>query len=161
MCTADGARAGALGDAALKLVLQRVSSASVTVDDERIGRIGAGLLILLGIEEGDDEEKLQWAARKTAELRIFQDDQNKMNLSLSEVGGSALVVSQFTLCADIRKGRRPSFIGAAPPEIAEPMCARFSALLREVGIHTETGKFGGKMSVSLVNEGPVTIIIDR
>jgi D-tyrosyl-tRNA(Tyr) deacylase len=150
-----------LGDAALKLVLQRVSSASVTVEDEMIGRIGGGLLILLGIEEGDSEENLRWAANKTAELRMFQDEQNRMNLSLAEIGGSALVVSQFTLCADVRKGRRPSFVGAAPPEIAEPMCNRFAELLRELGIHTETGKFGGKMSVSLVNEGPVTIIVQN
>jgi D-tyrosyl-tRNA(Tyr) deacylase len=150
-----------LGDAALKLVLQRVSSASVTVEDEMIGRIGGGLLILLGIEEGDSEENLRWAANKTAELRMFQDEQNRMNLSLAEIGGSALVVSQFTLCADVRKGRRPSFVGAAPPEIAEPMCNRFAELLRELGIHTETGKFGGKMSVSLVNEGPVTIIVQK
>ena len=145
----------------MKLVLQRVSSASVTIDGEVIGEIGDGLLILLGIEEGDSEENLQWAAKKTAELRIFQDDQNKMNLSLSETGGSALVVSQFTLCADIRKGRRPSFVAAAAPEVAEPMCERFVSLLRDEGIHTETGRFGGKMTVSLVNEGPVTILIQR
>jgi D-aminoacyl-tRNA deacylase len=150
-----------LGDSALKLVLQRVSSASVTVEGEVIGKIGEGLLILLGIEEGDNEEVLQWAVKKTAELRIFQDDQKKMNLSLVETGGSALVVSQFTLCADVRKGRRPSFIGAALPEVAISMCERFVSLLRHEGIHTETGEFGGKMSVSLVNEGPVTIIIQK
>jgi D-aminoacyl-tRNA deacylase len=150
-----------VGDSALKLVLQRVSSASVAVEGEIIGKIGDGLLILLGIEEGDNEESLQWAVKKTAELRIFQDEQNKMNLSLVETGGSALVISQFTLCADVRKGRRPSFIGAAAPKIAEPMCDRFVSLLRQEGIHTETGKFGGKMSVSLVNEGPVTIILQK
>lgn len=145
----------------MRLVLQRVSSASVTVDDKVVGKISNGLLILLGIEEGDHREALDWAAKKTAELRIFEDDDQKMNRSLLDVGGEALVVSQFTLCADIEKGRRPSFVRAARPEVAEPMCDEFVAMLRELGIHAETGKFGGKMSVSLVNEGPVTIIIDR
>jgi D-tyrosyl-tRNA(Tyr) deacylase len=133
----------------------------VEIDGEVTGEIGAGLLVLLGIEEGDEEEKLAWAAKKTAELRIFEDEAGKMNRSLLESGGGALVVSQFTLLADVRKGRRPSFVKAADPEIAEPMCERFIALLKERGIETASGRFGGMMSVSLVNEGPVTIVIDR
>ena len=145
----------------MRLVLQRVSSASVTIDGEVVGSIDAGLLVLLGIEEGDSSEALQWTAKKTAELRIFQDDEHRMNRSLLDVGGAALVVSQFTLCADIQKGRRPSFVKAAQLEVAEPMCEEFVSILRGMGIHTETGKFGGKMSVSLVNEGPVTILIER
>ncbi|MBU0692248.1 D-tyrosyl-tRNA(Tyr) deacylase [bacterium] len=145
----------------MRLVLQRVSAASVAVDGEVVGKIGSGLLILLGIEAGDKHEALEWAARKTAELRIFEDDERHMNRSLLEVGGEALVVSQFTLCADIQKGRRPSFVRAAQPEVAEPLCEEFISMLREMGIHTEQGKFGGKMSVSLVNEGPVTIIVDK
>lgn len=145
----------------MRLVLQRVSAASVAVDGEVVGKIGSGLLILLGIEAGDNHEALEWAARKTAELRIFEDDERHMNRSLLEVGGEALVVSQFTLCADIQKGRRPSFVRAAQPEVAEPLCEEFISMLRGMGIHTEQGKFGGKMSVSLVNEGPVTIIVDK
>jgi D-tyrosyl-tRNA(Tyr) deacylase len=141
--------------------LQRVSRAKVEIAGETVGEIGFGVLVLLGIEAGDDDEKLAWAARKTAELRIFQDDEDKMNRSLLEAGGSALVVSQFTLLADVSKGRRPSFVKAADPEIAEPMCERFVSLLREQGIHTESGRFGGKMSVTLLNEGPVTIVLDK
>jgi D-tyrosyl-tRNA(Tyr) deacylase len=145
----------------LKLVVQRVSSAQVTVDGVVCGKIGPGLLILLGIHGGDGADTMEWGAKKCAELRIFQDDQDKMNLSLAELNGEALVISQFTLCADAQKGRRPSFIDAAPPAIAKPLYEHFVNALRTGGIRTATGIFAAKMSVSLVNEGPVTIILER
>lgn len=145
----------------MKLVVQRVSSAQVTVDGVVCGKIGPGLLILLGIHGGDGADTMEWGAKKCAELRIFQDDQDKMNLSLAELNGEALVISQFTLCADAQKGRRPSFIDAAPPAIAKPLYEHFVNALRTGGIRTATGIFAAKMSVSLVNEGPVTIILER
>ncbi len=145
----------------MKLVVQRVSSAKVTVAEKVVGEIGAGLLILLGVGRADGPEDMEWGARKTAELRIFQDALEKMNLSLLEIGGQALVISQFTLYGDAQKGRRPSFVDAAPPELAEPLYLKFVENLRALGVHTETGIFAARMSVSLVNEGPVTIIIER
>jgi D-tyrosyl-tRNA(Tyr) deacylase len=145
----------------VKIVLQRVSSAQVSVDHQICGKIGHGLLILLGVEPDDEQGTMEWGARKCAELRIFQDDHDKMNLSLAEVNGEALVISQFTLCADAQKGRRPSFIGAAPPDLAKPLYEHFTQTLRTLGIRTASGIFAAKMSVSLVNEGPVTIILEQ
>ncbi len=145
----------------MKLVVQRVSSAQVRVAGKVVGEIESGLLILLGVGRNDEPEAMEWGARKAAELRIFQDEHEKMNLSLIEIGGQALVISQFTLYGDAQKGRRPSFVNAAPPEVAEPLYLKFVASLRALGIRTETGVFAAKMSVSLVNEGPVTIVIER
>jgi D-aminoacyl-tRNA deacylase len=145
----------------VRIVVQRVSSARVVVDDVVVGQIGCGLMILLGVETGDTEAEIEWGARKAAELRIFEDAQGKMNLSVLDVGGQALVVSQFTLCADIEKGRRPSFVNAAPPEEAEKLYDFFVDELRRMNIATETGTFAAKMSVSLVNEGPVTILLEK
>jgi D-tyrosyl-tRNA(Tyr) deacylase len=145
----------------MKIVLQRVSSAQVTVDGKVVGKIKAGLLVLLGVENGDTEADMEWGARKTAELRIFQDEDDKMNLGVLDTGGEALVISQFTLCADAQKGRRPSYTHAAPPEAAEPLYEHFVRALRARGVPTATGVFAARMSVSLVNEGPVTIILER
>jgi len=144
----------------MKVVLQRVSRASVTVDGETVASIGRGLLLLVGAADGDGEEEARRLAVKCAELRIFSDAEGKFNLSLLDVGGEALVVSQFTLLADTRRGRRPSFVGAAPPETAEPLVEAFARALREAGVPTRTGRFGAKMTVELVNEGPVTIVLD-
>ncbi len=143
------------------MVLQRVSQAEVTVDHKVTGRIAHGLVVLLGIEKGDTQTELRWAAQKTAELRIFNDETGKMNRSLQDVGGGVLVISQFTLLGDARKGRRPSYTDAAEPEQAIPLYEYYVQCLRKMNIRTETGIFGAKMSVSLVNEGPVTLIIDR
>jgi D-tyrosyl-tRNA(Tyr) deacylase len=140
-------------------VLQRVTRARVTVGDETTGAIESGLLVLLGVATLDDDACADLLARKTADLRIFEDAQGKMNLSLRETGGSALVVSQFTLLADCRKGRRPSFIGAARSEQAIPLYERFCATLRAEGLAVATGRFGASMSVELTNEGPVTIVL--
>jgi D-aminoacyl-tRNA deacylase len=145
----------------LRIVLQRVSSASVEVDGTIVGRIGKGYLVLLGVEGKDGEGEMDWGAKKVAELRVFQDAQDKMNLSLADVEGEALVVSQFTLCADVEKGRRPSFVKAAAPEQAKPLYEYFVSALRSAGIRTATGVFAARMKVSLVNEGPVTIVLDR
>ena len=146
----------------MRAVIQRVSRASVTVDGDVVGAIARGFVILLGITHADGEEQARWMANKVAGLRIFEDDAGKMNRSLLDVGGSALVVSQFTLYGDCRKGRRPSFTGAAHPEVAEPLCKRFSALLREAGVaQVESGVFGAHMMVEIHNDGPVTLIIDR
>ena len=147
----------------MKVVLQRVTSASVTViaEDYR-AKIGPGLVILLGMEQGDTETEVAWGAKKCASLRIFNDDSGKMNLSVKDIGGSALVVSQFTLAADCRKGNRPSFIRAAHPEIAEPLYEKFCELLeRENGVPVKRGIFQASMTVELANEGPVTIILER
>ena len=141
-------------------MIQRVSRASVSVDGEVVASIGPGLLALVGVAEGDGEEEARRLARKCAEMRIFADGEGKFNLSLVDVGGEALVVSQFTLLADVRKGRRPSFVGAAAPEVAEPLVGSFAAALREAGVPTETGRFGAMMSVELVNDGPVTVVVD-
>lgn len=142
-------------------MLQRVSSAAVDVDGRRVGEIGPGLLVLLGVEQGDTETELEWCAQKTAGMRIFPDDDHKLNRSVIEAGGSVLVISQFTLLGDVQRGRRPSFVRAAPPEFANPLYERFCARLREMGLSVATGIFAAKMSVALVNEGPVTIIVER
>lgn len=144
----------------MRALLQRVRRASVEVDGEVVGSTGPGFLILLGVRGGDGEDEAQWLADKIVGLRAFRDGDGKMNLSLPEVNGSALVVSQFTLYGDCRKGRRPSFIESAPPGVAEPLYERFVELLREKGVPAETGRFGAAMQVSLVNDGPVTLIID-
>jgi D-tyrosyl-tRNA(Tyr) deacylase len=144
----------------VRIVLQRVARSSVKVDGALTGSIGHGLLLLVGIERSDTAEDIEAAADKVANLRVFADSEGQMNLSLLEVGGSALVVSQFTLLGDIRKGRRPSFTGAASPELAAPMVADFADLLRRAGIHTEMGVFGARMEVELVNDGPVTLVVE-
>ena len=144
----------------LKAIIQRVSSASVSVYNTQISSIKNGFLILLGVQQGDDEKDLEYLVNKTAGMRIFKDDKQHMNLSIKEVNGEALVVSQFTLCADTHKGRRPSFIHAAPPEIAEQMYQQFCEQLKVAGVPVQTGKFGAMMDVSLINDGPVTIILD-
>lgn len=145
----------------MRLLIQRVSRASVSVDQQTISKIGKGLLILLGIGHSDGEEQVQFLAEKTANLRIFEDDQGKTNLSILDVRGEAIIVSQFTLYADTRKGRRPSFIDAALPEIAEPLVRRFAELLRGHGIPTQTGRFGAHMDVEIHNDGPVTIWLEK
>lgn len=144
----------------MKAVIQRVSGASVSVDNTQISSINNGFLILLGVQQGDDEKDLEYLVNKTAGMRIFKDDKQHMNLSIKDVNGEALIVSQFTLCADTHKGRRPSFIHAAPPEIAEQMYQQFCEQLKVAGVPVQTGKFGAMMDVSLINDGPVTIILD-
>ena len=145
----------------MKLVLQRVTRGSVSVDGETVGAIGPGLVILVGVAPNDTEAEARWLATKTAGLRIFEDRDGKMNASLLDVEGAALVISQFTLYADSRKGRRPSLTDAAPPEIAEPLVERFAALLREHGVPVEMGIFGAFMQVEIHNDGPVTVILER
>jgi D-aminoacyl-tRNA deacylase len=144
----------------MRACVQRVSEASVTVDSAVNGRIGRGLVVLLGVGGGDGEADATWLAEKLIGLRVFQDDAGKMNLSLAEVGGAMLVVSQFTLYGDCRRGRRPSFVGAAPPELAERLYEAFVARVRSAGIEVATGMFREHMLVSLVNDGPVTLWID-
>ena len=144
----------------MRVVAQRVSRAFVAVDGETVASIGRGLLLLVGAADGDGAEDALHLARKCAELRIFSDLEGKFNLSLLDIGGEALVVSQFTLLADTRRGRRPSFVGAAAPESAEPLVEAFAGAMREAGVPTRTGRFGAKMTVELVNEGPVTIVLD-
>jgi len=144
----------------MKAVVQRVSSARVEVDGETTGEIALGLLVLLGVAREDEERDAAWMAEKIVGLRIFEDDAGKMNRSLLEVSGSLLAVSQFTLLGDSRKGRRPSFIAAAPPEIAEGLYGSFVSKARSLGARTETGKFQAHMAVHLVNDGPVTILLD-
>lgn len=145
----------------MRVVIQRVSEARVVVAGEIVGAIGQGVLALVGVREGDTEAQADWLAAKVAGLRIFSDEEGKFNLSLLDIGGAALVVSQFTLYGDARKGRRPDFTQAARPEVAAPLVERFAAELRRQGIPTEMGRFGAAMQVHLVNEGPVTVIIDR
>ena len=144
----------------MKAVIQRVTHASVTVEGERVAEIQDGLLILLGIGPDDTEETARAMTKKIAALRIFQDDADKMNLSVRDIGGSAIVVSQFTLYADCRKGNRPSFVGAAAPDLASPLVDRFAELLGEQGVPTQTGVFGAHMDVELLNSGPVTIVLE-
>jgi D-tyrosyl-tRNA(Tyr) deacylase len=144
----------------MRAVIQRVSRASVTVDGQVVGAIGRGFLVLLGVTHNDGRAEADWLARKIAGLRIFEDDAGKMNLGLADVGGAVLVVSQFTLYGDARKGRRPDFIQAARPEIAEPLVNHFVEAIRSAGLPVETGRFGATMEVALVNDGPVTLWLD-
>ena len=144
----------------MRVVLQRVSSASVKIDGVTTGEIGPGLVLLLGIAKNDAPEDVEYVVNKCAGLRIFGDDQGKMNRSLHDVGGEVLAVSQFTLFGDTRKGRRPSFESAAPPEHAEPLYELAVKRLREQGIRVATGRFGAYMEVSLVNDGPVTLTVE-
>lgn len=144
----------------MRCVVQKVTQASVTVEKEVVGKIGAGFMVLVGVETGDTEADAAYIAGKIAGLRIFEDAEDKMNLSLQDVGGDVLLVSQFTLLADARHGRRPSFIGAARPEQAEPLCEALKRQLEDVGIRVETGRFRTHMEVSLVNDGPTTILLD-
>lgn len=145
----------------MRAVVQRVLSAQVRVESKVVGKIGKGLVILLGVAPDDSETEVAWMAEKCAGLRIFEDAEGKMNRSLEDVGGAALVISQFTLFGDCRKGKRPSFVGAAPPAKAEALYAKFVETLRERGIQTETGIFAARMDVELMNYGPVTLIIDK
>ncbi len=146
----------------MRAVVQRVAYASVEVAGETVGAIGPGLLVLLGVAEGDTEAEARWLAHKIANLRIFPDAEGKMNLSLLTTGGAILAVSQFTLYGDVRRGFRPSFAHAALPRIAEPLFERFIAYLREEGVsEVETGRFGAHMRVTLLNDGPVTILLER
>jgi D-tyrosyl-tRNA(Tyr) deacylase len=145
----------------MRAVLQRVTRGEVSVDGEVLGKIGPGLVLLVGVREGDGEEEAAWLAQKAANLRIFADDEGRFDRSLLDVGGAALVISQFTLYGDARRGRRPSFTDAALPAVAEPLVERFVALLRAEGLaDVQTGRFGAHMVVSLANDGPVTIILD-
>jgi D-tyrosyl-tRNA(Tyr) deacylase len=144
----------------MRSVIQRVSEASVTVDEQIVGQIGLGLLVLLGVGAGDRLAEALLLAEKIANLRIFPDDAGRFNRSAVDVGGAALVVSQFTLYADTRRGRRPSFSDAAPPEIAAPLVDAFAAALRKRGMSVATGSFGAHMHVRLLNDGPVTIVLD-
>jgi D-tyrosyl-tRNA(Tyr) deacylase len=145
----------------MRVLLQRVSKASVTVEDKIISQIGKGLAVLLGIGHGDGEEQAAFLAEKVANLRIFEDEQGRMNLSMLDVRGEAIVVSQFTLYADSRKGRRPSFTDAALPDVAEPLVHRFVELLRGHGVPTQMGQFGAHMLVEIHNDGPVTIWLEK
>ena len=145
----------------MRAVVQRVSRAAVSVAGEVVGAIGRGVVVLVGVTHGDTAAQAEWLARKIAGLRIFEDDAGKINAGLLNVGGAALVISQFTLYADARKGRRPSFTGAAPPEVAEPLVERFVQVLRNHGVPVETGVFGAHMLVEIRNDGPVTILLDR
>ena len=145
----------------MRVLIQRVSKASVIVEKQTISSIGKGLLILLGVGHDDGEEQVAFLAEKTANLRIFEDEQGKTNLSILDVKGEAIVVSQFTLYADSRKGRRPSFTDAALPDVAEPLVNRFVELLRGHGVPAQTGKFGAHMEVEIHNDGPVTIWLEK
>jgi D-tyrosyl-tRNA(Tyr) deacylase len=146
----------------LKIVLQRVKNASVSVGNASISEIGPGLLLLVGVAKGDGETQADWLAEKVAGLRIFNDEEGKMNRSVKDTGGEVLAVSQFTLLGDTRKGKRPSFLEAAPPEEAEPIFDYFCEKLRASGIRSvKTGSFGAMMDVTLTNDGPVTILLER
>jgi D-aminoacyl-tRNA deacylase len=144
----------------LRIVIQRVKRASVTVDGEIVGKIGKGLLVLLGVANDDSEKDADYLVEKTLNLRIFEDSEDKMNLSLLDINGEVLVVSQFTLYGDTRKGRRPSFIGAAPQEKANKLYEYFVSKMREQMLQVEKGRFQAMMDVELVNDGPVTILLD-
>ncbi len=145
----------------MRAVVQRVSRASVSVEGRIVGAIGPGVVALVGITHGDTREQADWLAEKIAGLRIFEDAEGKMNLGLTDVGGAALVVSQFTLYGDARKGRRPGFTDAAPPEVAEPLVEYFVQALRAQGVPVETGVFRAHMLVEIHNDGPVTILLER
>ena len=144
----------------MRAVIQKVTHAEVVVEGETVGAIKDGYMVLLGAENGDTEADARYCAEKIAGLRVFEDENDKMNLSLADVGGSVLLVSQFTLLADARHGRRPDFIQAARPEVAEPLCDLVKAIIESKGIHVETGRFRTHMQVSLLNDGPVTILLD-
>ena len=144
----------------MRCVIQKVTHADVVVEGETVGEIGNGYMVLLGAENGDTEADARYCAEKIAGLRVFEDENDKMNLSLADVGGSVLLVSQFTLLADARHGRRPDFIQAARPEVAEPLCDTVKAIIEGMGIHVETGRFRTHMQVSLLNDGPVTVLLD-
>lgn len=145
----------------MRVVIQRVSSSKVDIDGKTVGSIGLGLLVLAGFESADTQEDLEWTAAKITKLRIFDDNEEVMNLSVTDVNGDILAVSQFTLHAKTKKGNRPSYVQAAPPDIAIPLYENFVKILeREINKKVQTGKFGANMAVSLVNDGPVTIIID-
>jgi len=144
----------------MRIVVQRVSSAAVGVEGRRVGAVGHGLLLLVGIAPEDVDLDFSRVAAKIVELRIFQDDEGRMNRSLRDVGGDILAISQFTLFGDARKGRRPSFVGAAAPEVASPLFDRFVDALRAKDVGVSTGRFGAKMDVSLVNDGPVTLVLE-
>ncbi len=144
----------------MRVVIQRVSEASVTVDQKTVGAIGQGLMVLLGVAQGDTSQEAKSLAEKTAGLRIFEDAAGKMNRSVEEIGGSLLVVSQFTLLGDCRKGRRPGFTDAAPPELADQLYEEYVAALRSRGVNVATGVFRADMQVALVNDGPVTMLLD-
>ena len=144
----------------MKALLQRVTSASVSIAGEVVGRINRGLVVFIGVADKDTEKDAQYLAQKTVGLRIFADEQGKFNLSALDVNGEILVVSQFTLLADTRKGRRPSFISAAPPDLAEELFKRFIAAVRDSGLKVETGQFQQYMQVEIINDGPVTILLD-
>lgn len=145
----------------MRVIVQRVSRASVSVEGEVVGAIGRGVVVLVGVTHDDTEEQAGWLARKTAGLRIFEDSAGKINAGLLDVDGAALVISQFTLYADARKGRRPGFSDAAPPEVAEPLVEHFAQVLRDRGVPVETGVFGAHMLVEIHNDGPVTILLQR
>ena len=145
----------------MRLLLQRVKVGRVTVDGVMVAEIGPGMVILLGIGPQDGEEQARYLVEKVTNLRIYEDEQGKINRSILEVGGEAIVVSQFTLYADTRKGRRPSFTEAAPPELAAPLVQRFAEMLAEQGVPTQTGEFGADMLVEIANDGPVTIWMER
>jgi D-tyrosyl-tRNA(Tyr) deacylase len=144
----------------MRAVIQRVTSASVSVDGNTIASISSGLMILLGVGPEDSGDNALQLARKVVALRIFSDEQGKMNLSVKDIGGSAIVVSQFTLYGDTHKGNRPSFIGAAQPDLARPLCDRFSEFMQQEGVPTQTGEFGAHMVLSIINDGPVTITLE-
>jgi D-aminoacyl-tRNA deacylase len=144
----------------MRACIQRVTEARVTVAGETVGEIGRGLMVLLGVGQEDGPEQAKWLAEKVAGLRIFEDDEGKMNRSLEEIGGEMLVVSQFSLYGDCRKGRRPSFIDAAPPEMATQLYEQFVEVVRNLGINVATGQFREHMLVSLVNDGPVTLVVE-
>lgn len=144
----------------MRVVIQKVSEASVSVDGEILGSIGKGFMLLVGVGQEDDETDVAYLARKIANLRVFEDEQGKMNLALKDVDGAILSISQFTLLANTKKGNRPSFVEAAPPEVGDVLYENLNATLRAEGFEVQTGKFGAHMQVHLINDGPVTILID-
>lgn len=144
----------------MRVIIQRVSEASVTISDEVVGKIDKGFMVLVGVEDADTQEDVDYLVRKTANMRVFEDEDGKMNVSLKDAGGAILSVSQFTLHADTKKGNRPSFTQAAHPDHSKPLYEAFNEGLRQEGLQVETGEFGADMAVALVNDGPVTIFID-